>query len=108
MMDDIDRLVQVGIVTDVNNGIFMARVKFPETEITSGWLYVVQNWPFISDYDVPQETESRSGGEGEASFDEHTHDLIIKPWMPKINEVVLVIYQPAFNSDGFILGKVGP
>ena len=101
------RSVQLGIVTDVDNTKRMARVKFPDTDITSGWLYVVQNQPFIPDYDVPQRTEYESGGGGDAAFASHKHDLIIKPWMPKINETVLCIYLPVFNSDGFVLGKVG-
>lgn len=106
-MEDMDRLVQVGKVTDTDNVNRMARVKFPETDITSGWLYVVQNQPFIPSYDGVQKTESKSGGSGDDSFASHSHELIIKPWMPKVNDTVLVIYQPVFNSDGFILGKVG-
>ena len=27
-------------------------------------------------------------------------------WMPKVNDQVLVLYLPVFNSDGFILGGI--
>ncbi len=28
-------------------------------------------------------------------------------WLPKINEMVLVLYLPVFGGDGFVLGGVG-
>ena len=28
-------------------------------------------------------------------------------WLPKINELVLVLYLPVFGGDGFVLGSVG-
>lgn len=27
-------------------------------------------------------------------------------WMPNINDVVLIVYIPVFNSDGFVVGVV--
>ena len=27
-------------------------------------------------------------------------------WMPKVNDMVLVLYLPVFNGDGFILGVI--
>ena len=38
----------------------------------------------------------------------HTHGLVIRPWMPKVNATVLCLYLPVFNADGFILGELGP
>ncbi len=100
-------LVRVGTVTDVNNAKHLARVKFQSEDMTSGWLYVLNNRPYIPGYDQMQQTESRSGGSGEASFAAHTHDLVIKQWMPKINDTVVCLYLPVFNADGFILGGIG-
>lgn len=100
------RLVQVGTVTDVDNEKRKARVKFEDTDITSAWLYVPDNRAYIPDYDVPQRTEYEAGGSGDAAFENHKHDLIIKPWMPKINDTVVVLYLPVFNSDGFVLGRI--
>lgn len=102
----LSRLVQIGTVSAVNNAKRQARVILKETGHTSGWLCVLSMPPFIPDYDVPQRTEYEAGGSGEAAFASHKHDLIIKPWMPKVNDQVLVLYLPVFNSDGFILGGI--
>lgn len=91
-------LVRVGTVTDVNNAELKARVRFQDVGVTSDWLYVLRNQPFIPGYDMPQETELEDG---------HKHKLIIKPWMPKVNDTVIALYLPVFNGDGFILGGVG-
>lgn len=99
-------LVRIGTVTDVDNGRRMARVKFEDTGMTSGWLTVLKNQPFIPDYDVPQRTEFESGGSGEAAFESHKHDLVIKPWMPKVNDTVVTLYLPVFNADGFVIGGI--
>ncbi len=100
------RLVQVGTVTDVNNARRIARVKFHDTGIISAWLRVLRSPPFIPDYDVPQRTEFEAGGAGDSAFERHKHDLIIKPWMPKVNETVLVVYLPVKESDGYIIGGI--
>lgn len=102
----LSRLVQIGTVSDVDNGKRRARVILKETGHTSGWLCVLATPPFIPDYNVPQRTEFESGGSGDASFANHKRDLIIKPWMPKVNDQVLVLYLPVFNGDGFILGGI--
>lgn len=100
-------LVRLGTVTAVDNAKHKARVKFQSEDMTSGWLYVLDNRPFIPDYDVvPQRTEYESGGSGEAAFASHKHDLKIKQWMPKVNQTVLCLYLPSFNADGFVLGGV--
>ena len=100
-------LVRTGFVTDVDNTRHRARVKFPCEGFTSGWLYVLDNRPFIPGYGQTQQTESKSGGSGESSFASHSHALNIKQWMPAINGKVLVLYLPVFNADGFILGGIG-
>ncbi|MBR2895752.1 MAG: hypothetical protein IKC03_08870 [Oscillospiraceae bacterium] len=101
-------MVRVGYVTDVNNDKRIARVRFDEFSQTSDWLPVLINRDFIPDYDVPQKTQTRSGGEGDAAFEEHDHDLIIRPYMPKVNDQVLAIYLPVRNAQGFILGGIQP
>ena len=102
----LSRLVQVGTVTDVDIPKRKARVKFQDTGHTSGWLFVLKNQPFIPDYDVPQRTEYEAGGGGDAAFASHKHDLIIKPWMPKVNDTVVVLYTPVRDGDGFVLGGI--
>lgn len=100
-------LVRVGTVTAADNDKRLARVKFQDTGLPSGWLYVLASRPYIRDYEGPQETEARAGGGGYALFESHTHGLIIKPWMPKVNAVVLCVYLPVDDADGFVLGEIG-
>lgn len=102
----VGRMVRIGIVMDVNNQKHIARVRFPNGGETSDWLYVLDNKPFIPDYDVPQRTEDEAGGSGDAEYESHHHELIIKQWMPKVNDVVVVLYLPVRNGDGFVLGSI--
>lgn len=99
---------RLGFVTDVNNDKRLARVKFADLGYTSGWIPVLINRDFIPDYDVPQRTEFEEGGSGAAAYESHKHDLIIKPYMPKVGEQVLCIYEPIRNGRGFILGGIQP
>lgn len=99
---------RLGFVTDVNNDKRIARVKFEDLGYTSGWIPVLINRDFIPDYDVPQRTEYEAGGSGDAAYESHKHDLIIKPYMPKKGEQVLCIYEPVRNGRGFILGGIQP
>lgn len=100
-MEDMDsilsRLVRVGTVTDVNKKKRKARVKFQDEDMTSGWLRILSSPPFIPKVDELQLTETSSN---------HTHPVIITPWLPKVNDVVLVLYLPCHDSDGYILGRI--
>lgn len=147
----LQRIVQAGIVQAVDNERRLARVKHPITGIISDWLYVLDNRPYIPDYNVPQETEEaecgcvcdlcgggtsvetpeeppeeatedntdettageETGGEdagegtpGTGTAGRHKHPLIIRPWMPKVNDLVVCLYLPFWNADGFILGRI--
>ena len=105
----LNQIVRVGVVTDVNNTKRMARVKFPDMDDSSGWLYVLAARPYIPDYDTkPQRTEFTAGGSDKEAFENHVHNLTIKPWMPRVNATVLTLFLPVFNADGFILGEIGP
>lgn len=99
-------LVRVGKVMAVDNGKRLARVKYEDVGIISDWLPVLANQPYIPDYDMPQRTEYEAGGSGYAEFENHKHDLIIKPWMPKVNDTVVTLYLPVFNADGVVLGGI--
>lgn len=99
---------RLGFVTDVNNVKRLARVKFADLGYTSGWIPVLINRDFIPDYDVPQRTEFEEGGSAAAAYASHKHDLVIKPYMPKVGEQVLCIYEPVRNGRGFILGGIQP
>ncbi len=109
-MVNFQNIVKLGIVTNVDNVKRLARVKFPGMGLqdTSGWLPVLSNQDFIPNYDVSQHTEYEAGGSGDTAFEKHKHDLIIKPYMPKVGDQVLALYIPIFNADGFILGGIQP
>lgn len=107
----LERLVQVGVVSDVDNVTHRCRCIFPSkisngVRMSSGWLYVLNNRPFIPDYGGAQRTEFAAGGGGYAEYASHSHSLNIKQWMPKINDRVLVIYLPCADSDGFVIGGI--
>ena len=102
------QLVRIGTVTSADPVKRVARVKFQDTGMTSGLLYVLASRPYIPDYETkPQRPEFEAGGSGDPAFASHKHDLIIKPWMPKVNAVVLTLYLPVLDGDGFILGEIG-
>ena len=105
---NIEDIVREGKVTAVDNGKRIAKVWFDSMGIESDWLPVLITRDFIPDYDVPQRTEFEAGGSGDPAFASHKHDLIIKPYMPKVNDLVLVLYFPVFNGDGVMLGGVMP
>ena len=105
---NIEDIVREGKVTAVDNGKRIAKVWFDSMGIESDWLPVLITRDFIPDYDVPQRTEFEAGGSGDPAFASHKHDLIIKPYRPKVNDLVLVLYFPVFNGDGVILGGVKP
>lgn len=44
--------------------------------------------------------------EGVIDTKTHKHKVTIYPWLPYIGQLVLCIYLPIFNGDGFILGGI--
>ena len=70
-------IVRTGWVSSVNAADRTARVTFKDmgTTFVSGPLKVIKNPPFIPAKDVVQETQTESGGSGDASFAAHSHTL---------------------------------
>ena len=106
------RLIQVGTVTDVDTAKRMARVKFPDTGITSAWLYVIQRHD-ASLYIEPDgghthEIRDTFTGGGSARMEpDHNHTRShVTYWMPKVNDTVLVVYLPVRDGDGFVIGGI--
>lgn len=91
MESEFERLIQIGTVLVVDEKNRKVRVKFKDTDLISDWLCVLKQDPSVSVVD-------RSTGQGVA--------LVVIPWMPKVNDTVLVAYLPIFNSDGFVLGGI--
>lgn len=107
-------LVRVGIVTDVDYGRRIARVKFPDLGYTSDWLPVLISLDVFPDhkYTDPQWTEFDTEDEkppvGIREYERHKHKLKPKPYMPLVNDQVLTLYQPVRDGRGFILGGIQP
>lgn len=105
-------LVRVGIVTDLDKGKLRCRVKYEDTGVTSGWLYVLQH----IDGNVRVEfdnahghnvVDTYTGGGTAIPIPPHNHPgTLTKEWMPNINDKVLVLYVPVDNADGFVLGGI--
>lgn len=91
----LQRLVQIGTVTAVQGT--KARVLFQDSKMTSGWLSVLQR---------PGEAVRVTMKEAGDPSHVHTASGSVTGWTPNVNDVVLVLYLPVSNSDGFILGKV--
>jgi hypothetical protein len=98
-------IVRTGEVSAIDDEKRLVRVIFHDRDdMVSGWLTVIQSPPFIPAKDITQETQPRGGGSGDAAYESHTHEVIIKPWMPKMNDKVLCLYLAMFNGGGFVLG----
>lgn len=108
------RLAMVGRVSDVNKDKRQVRVIWPASGETSGWLFVLQHSG--AGLDIKPDgghthtiTDTYTGG-GSASVEpDHVHGggSTVTVWLPKINELVLVLYLPVFGGDGFVLGGLG-
>ena len=108
------RLAMVGRVSDVNEAKRQVRVIWPASGETSGWLFVLQHSGAGLDIKpdgghTHEITDTYTGG-GSASVEpdhKHSGGSTVTVWLPKINELVLVLYLPVFGGDGFVLGSVG-
>ncbi len=90
----IERLIQIGTVTAVDIANLKVRVKFQSINMTSGWLSVLQHSGTVINVSVESESP-------------YSYTASSGQWLPKINDTVIVIYLPVFNSDGFVIGSIG-
>lgn len=105
-------IVRIGTVSSVDIPSRTARVVFRDKQdadgrpLVSGQLKVLKNPPFIPYVNMRQETEAKGGGSGDAAFESHKHDVIITPWLPAVGDLVLCLYLPQGESDGFVVGGI--
>lgn len=100
-MDDKGTLVRIGVVSNVNEADKTAQVYYPDmSNMVSGWLQVLQH---PQPYTTSDGNHTHPGCYGGSAG---THRHTVQPWMPKINDKVLVLMQQGFNSNGFILGVI--
>jgi len=83
-------LVRVGKVTDYDVTKGQVRVLFPDTGLTSGWLFCIQN----------------SAGISISANQDHAHTATVAKWLPAVNQTVVCLYLPLPNADGFVLGTI--
>lgn len=108
------RLAQLGRVSAVEEKTKRVRVIFEDSGLTSGWLYVLQHSGAGLDIKpdgghTHQITDTYTGGGSASQEPDHIHGggSTVTVWLPKIGDMVLVLYLPVANSDGFVLGGVG-
>lgn len=108
----LENMVRVGTVTDVDKAKRRVRVKFLDTNFTSGWLQVVQHFgtsliikPDGEHTHRIQDTYTGGGSADTARKHEHAESYAAY-WMPKVNDIVLTLYLPVFNADGYVLGQL--
>lgn len=109
----LENLVRLGKVTDVDRGKRRVRVKFEDAGISSGWLQVIQHYG-AGLYIKPDAehthtiSDSYTGGGSASTYPAHDHSpgSYLTYWVPKVNDMVLVLYLPVFNGDGYVLGQI--
>lgn len=118
MSGEFERLIQVGTVTAVDPDAHKVRVKFLDTGLTSDWLSVLKSAPSVSigsagahSHGGSVSVNSADGHSHGASvsidqIEGHRHTASVTLWMPAVNDTVLVVYLPVFNSDGFVIGGI--
>lgn len=108
---DETNIVRVGVVMSVDEAKCRVRVKFPDEDITSDWLPVLQHYgapvsvSAVSGHSHAIHDSYTGGGSSEAAGS-HGHTASLEYWMPKVNDNVLCLYLPLFSADGFVLGGI--
>ena len=72
-------------------------------DMVSDWLYVMR-YPNLSL--TVNSAGAHDHGGAVASGGGHSHTIGIVDWFPNVNDKVLVLMAPGFNSDGYILGVI--
>ena len=88
--------VQVGKVSSVNTANGSARVTFADIKDAAGKPYISAPLKVIKQ--IPKVT-SDSDADESAEFK-------VEPWLPEVGELVLCLYLPHGEGDGFVLGGI--
>lgn len=102
-------IVRVGTVSSVNAENRTARVNFVDkNNLVSGQLKILKNTPYVTVEKVTLTygVEEASGHTHTGKTEGHTHEVKISPWLPSVGDLVLCIYLPNGESDGFVVGGI--
>jgi hypothetical protein len=108
-LNALKNIVRIGRVSTVNAGNRTARVIFQDkANLVSGPLIVIQNQPSITVHETELKygVLSAEGHTHEGETESHTHEITITPWLPRVGQLVLCLYLPNGESDGFVIGGI--
>lgn len=74
--------IRCGKVHSIDEKKRLVRVFFEDAKIMSGWLKVISS-----------PSKNFVGEE-------------LQPWLPKVNDTVLCLYNGGFNADGYVVGGI--
>ena len=96
---NLESMVRIGKVSSVNAADRTARVAFEDrNNLVSGPLKIIKNPPFVT----VKETTLTYGDQTE----NHAHDVTVSPWLPSPGEMVLCVFLPNGDGDGFVIGGI--
>ncbi|RPF48265.1 hypothetical protein EDD70_1080 [Hydrogenoanaerobacterium saccharovorans] len=102
-------IVRVGTVSSVNAANRTARVNFADkNNLVSGPLKILKNPPFVTAdaVELTYGVEVAEGHTHAGKAEKHAHQIKIFPWVPLVGDLVLCIYLPNGESDGFVIGGI--
>jgi len=108
-LNALKNIVRIGRVSTVNAENRTARVIFQDkANLVSGPLIVLKNQPSITvhEKELTYGVLSAEGHTHEGKTENHTHGLTITPWLPHVGQLVLCLYLPNGESDGFVIGGI--
>lgn len=112
-LTEFKNIIRVGTVQSVDSAKMTARVKFNDKGgIISGPLHILARPQYIVPDDGTKEgsktapTELKYDRNGELQTESHSHPAYVTEWVPKVGNMVLCVFIPDGDGDGFILGGV--
>ena len=102
----LENVVRIGEVQSVDSVKKTARVKFDSLGgLVSGPLKVLQQFGqnmTINNEHTHTITDTYSGGGSASTQPAHSHTITY--WMPSVGQMVVCLYIPVDDGDGFVLG----
>lgn len=110
---ELKNLIRVGTVQSVDSAKMTARVKFKDKNgMISGPLHILVKPRIIVPSNGTKEGNRTAATQLEydqndtLQTESHSHAAYITEWVPKVGSMVLCVFIPDGDGDGFILGGV--